>query len=70
MKAGSIYSSCSKKCKVCGKKTGDYRVFEQSEMRLEVPMCEEHWEEQKLVLASIEVRTESFLIEINKFFKR
>lgn len=69
MKTGYISSSMRKKCKICGKLTSDYRTFHQTEMTLEVPMCEEHWKNQELILANIEFRTEIFLKEVNKFFK-
>lgn len=69
MRTGYMSSSESKKCKVCGKKTNDYRTFNQSEMTVVVPVCESHWKDEGMALSEVEFKSGLFLKEINKIFK-
>ena len=70
MKKGYVYTTEKSPCKICGKKTGHLETFTQSDMRLEIPMCEEHIQDEEMSLASIYFKTEIFLKEINKIFKK
>jgi hypothetical protein len=69
MKTGAMHSTGHNKCKVCGKQTGDYITFNQSEMQLSVPMCDEHVKDKEMEIANIYFKGEIFLKEINKIFK-
>ncbi|RHW55508.1 hypothetical protein DZC34_19665 [Clostridium botulinum] len=70
MKTGRAYTTERRRCKVCGKKTGDIKIFTQSDMRIEIPMCEEHYKNEEMTLAEIYFKSEIFLKEINKLFKK
>jgi hypothetical protein len=39
MQVGHASSSQSKRCVVCGKKTNNYKTYEQSDMVITIPAC-------------------------------
>lgn len=40
MRIGSVLSSERKPCVVCNRKTGAYKIYEQSNMQLKIPLCD------------------------------
>lgn len=40
MQVGFMSSSEAKKCTVCGRKTADYKVYEQSDISIVIPVCD------------------------------
>lgn len=70
MKIGYCNSTNRKPCKVCGKLTGDFKTFNQSDMKIEIPMCEEHYKDEEQSLSIIELNSEEFLRRVNKLFKK
>ncbi|MCY8922110.1 hypothetical protein [Bacillus atrophaeus] len=40
MKIGSILSSEKKPCAVCNRKTDSYKIYEQSNIAIEIPECD------------------------------
>lgn len=69
MKVGYCNSTNKMHCKVCNKLTSDYKTFTQSDMRIELPICEEHFNDNDSPLMMIQLKSEIFLKEINKLFK-
>lgn len=45
MKTWQRASSENRKCVVCKKKTGHYKVYDQSDITVTIPACEEHYGE-------------------------
>lgn len=70
MKTGYCRTTERRHCKICGKQTGDLKTFTQSDMRLEIPMCEEHYKDEMTPLLMIQIKSEVFLKEVNKLFKK
>lgn len=40
MQVWNTSSSESKKCLICGKKTGSYKVYEESGISIKIPLCQ------------------------------
>ncbi len=40
MQVGHLSSTESKKCVVCGKKTANYKTYEQTNIELRIPLCD------------------------------
>jgi hypothetical protein len=41
VKVWNSHSSESRKCCGCGKKTGQYKVYDQAEITIRIPLCDE-----------------------------
>lgn len=40
MKVGSLSSTESRQCVVCGKKTANYKTYEQTSIEIKIPLCD------------------------------
>ncbi|OEI75468.1 hypothetical protein BG616_15210 [Bacillus subtilis] len=64
MKIGSISSTESKPCALCNRKTSTYKIYEQSNITIEIPACDT---ESRNCLQKIDVKDmAAFAIKVIK----
>ena len=61
MNVGVIHSSESRKCSGCRKKTGQYKVYDQSEITIQVPLCNDCYDK-----VDVKNTSKSFLTALKK----
>ncbi|MBY8913282.1 hypothetical protein KY305_11075 [Bacillus sp. YC2] len=64
MKIGSILSSEKKPCAVCNRQTGAYKIYEQSNIAIKIPVCDT---ENRNCLQKVDVKDmASFALKVIK----